>query len=184
MQNRDWRQARKRTAEGRFANDLGEYAQPSALVPPADRGAALPPRLQARVTSLADVAAPLQEDGELPEPPSVRIGQRLTQLGYSMPRPGALTLPPSRLQYMAGGGTLRCCVALRQSLCTATSTSVVHTWLLWVCARAVKRGQDLNDVGACDRHAVCLPLCHQTLLGRVALAEHSSQSTCPRSHCQ
>ena len=128
MQNRDWRQARKRTAEGRFVNDSAEDAQPNALAPLADKGAALPPRLQARVTSLADVAAPLQEDGELPEPPSVRIGQRLTQLGYSMPRPGALTLPPSRLQYKASGGTLRRCMAFRQSLCTATSTSVVHTW--------------------------------------------------------
>lgn len=90
LQNRDWRQARKRTAEGRFVNDSAELDQPGAPAQSSGKAGAPPSRLQERVTSLADVKAPLQEDGELPEPPSVRIGQRLTKLGYAMPGPGAL----------------------------------------------------------------------------------------------
>jgi hypothetical protein len=45
----------------------------------------LPSRLQGRVTRLHDVKAQPAEDGEVLELPSVRISQRLSSIGYSMP---------------------------------------------------------------------------------------------------
>ena len=122
VQNRDWRQARKRTAEGRFADDANDADVASAenaaeaiqravarnTRSDADaltsatahgqqqgrqRASRVPERLAGRVTALRrGDALGPAEEGEEPEVPSVHIGSRLAARLSSYPDPGSTTL--------------------------------------------------------------------------------------------
>lgn len=99
LQHRDWRQARKRTAEGRFVDD-GECEPPSTSAPGPEHSVAgdervggsaapLPTLLARRVTGLRRGREGAREEGEVQELPSVEIGSRLASRGYPYPDSGA-----------------------------------------------------------------------------------------------